>query len=296
MVVDRGHDFPIEIQENLDAFGEDMWLYRDRPEHTTTRALNAYKGDHRGFEYLTPRIRITPHDLMNTKLEQPAVLHFICSPVRAATIISEVQGYPGWKPITVYEPIPDRCVPEELPALIKVLPSITILSPNAEEALSLLSMSLPPTKALIEEACRRLLDLGVGNNGSGCVIIRSGALGAYVATREREEWIDAFWVDDDSHIVDVTGAGNSFLGGLGAGLLLAHGDIYEATLYATVSASFTIEQEGLPRLSRDLGVDGEVTERWNGDLPRVRFEELQRRLAKLQRNKSCGNYNKHVKG
>ena len=56
---------------------------------------------------------------------------------RAKVIISEVAEYAGWSPITIYEPIPvcdtfllryayschifenqDRCVPEELPALL----------------------------------------------------------------------------------------------------------------------------------------------------------------------------------
>ncbi|GBE79246.1 Ribokinase-like protein [Sparassis crispa] len=178
----------------------------------------------------------------------------------------------------------DRCIPEELPALVEVLPHISILSPNAEEALSLLSMPATPTRILIEEACHRLLDLGVGREGHGSVIIRSGAMGAYVATRRRGgRWVDAFWTDADreAHIVDVTGAGNSFLGGLAAGLLFTDGDVHEATLYATVSASFTIEQEGLPRLTHTETNDGEAIEEWNRDLPRRRLKELQRRLHKV---------------
>lgn len=43
-----------------------------------------------------------------------------------------------------------------------------------------------------------------------------------------------------------------------------------AVLYATVSASFIIEQLGLPTLA--LGEDG--TECWNGDSPQRRLEML----------------------
>jgi len=75
--------------------------------------------------------------------------------------------------------------------------------------------------------------------------------------------------------VDVTGAGNGFLGGLGAGLLLADGDVYKAALYATVSASFIIEQEGLPHLSQT----GEGEELWNSDSPSRRLAELQARIV-----------------
>ena len=79
-------------------------------------------------------------------------------------------------------------------------------SPNAEEALSLLSLPKFPTKQLIEHAASKFLDMGVGRAGAGCVIIRSGAMGAYVATRTKGgQWVDAFWADRAEKIVDVTG-------------------------------------------------------------------------------------------
>ncbi|KAJ4472267.1 Ribokinase-like protein [Lentinula aciculospora] len=273
MIVDKGYDFPSDIERKLKVYGEEMWLCRPQIQAQTTRALNLYTGDHRGFQYLTPRIRITPRDLINTGLNRPRMLHFICSPVRASTILSEVRDIEGWSPLTIYEPIPDRCVPKELPALIVILPSIDILSPNAEEALSLLSMSYvqPISKSSIEEAANQFLQLGAKE----AVIIRSGGLGAYVLTRKAGgKWIGAFWTQADAlKIVDVTGAGNSFLGGLGAGLHLANGDVYEAVLHATVSASFVIEQSGLPALtSSDKGLI-----QWNNDSPSRRLEVLKRR-------------------
>lgn len=98
------------------------------------------------FKYLTPRIRITPNDLQGTKLEKPSMLHFICSPSRAAEILDEVQQIDRWDPVTIYEPIPvrtkhrflancrqsdlrtqDRCIPEELPALKRVLDQVSVL-------------------------------------------------------------------------------------------------------------------------------------------------------------------------
>jgi len=280
MIVDRGNDFPHHVQESLDAYGSDIWLYRDDPQRITTRALNLYRGEFRGFKYLTPRQRLTPNDIQGTSLEKPANLHFICSPKRAQAIVSEIHSIPGWKPITIYEPIPDRCVPEELPALIEVLPQINILSPNSDEVLCILSMPQPPTKVSVEEACARFLELGVGPDGNGHVVIRSGSLGAYIACRERPgKWVDAFWREADAQkIVDVTGAGNSFLGGLSAGLLLANGDVFEAAFYASVSASFTIEQLSLPRLGgRGGSSDMQDEEEWNGDSPHRRLLDLKSR-------------------
>ncbi|KAJ7228851.1 Ribokinase-like protein [Mycena pura] len=206
MIVDRGLDFPPTMERKLNEFGNEMWMYRDQPKGTT-RALNTYRGDLRSFNYLTPRIRITPQDLQGTRLAKSATLHFICSPSRASAIMAEVRQEPGWNPTVIYEPIPDRCVPEELGPLVQVLPEISILSPNAEEALSLLSMPLPSSKERIEEAARKFLDLGVGVDGKGCVIIRSGSMGACVAMKDQPtRWVEAFWtIQDQSKIIDVTG-------------------------------------------------------------------------------------------
>jgi len=52
------------------------------------------------------------------------------------------------------------------------------------------------------------LEYGVGLNGEGAVIIRSGQLGAFVKTQcKRGAWIDAYWTESEAnaHVVDVTG-------------------------------------------------------------------------------------------
>lgn len=273
LIVDRGNDFPAHVQAKLDSYGSDMWLFRDDPTRATTKALNHYRGDHRAFEYLTSRIRLTPRDLDGTAFERPQTLHFVCSPARALSITSDIREVEGWSPITIYEPMPDSCIPEKLPSLVEVLPSISILSPNAEEALGLLSIPLPVTHAKVEEAAKKLLDHGVGEGGQGSVVIRSGALGAYAVSRSiKGRWVEAFWGPNDLHrVVDVTGAGNAFLGGLGAGLKFTQ-DIQEAVLYASVSASIIIEQEGLPLIEPNGG-----SWKWNGDSPQRRLSDLRKR-------------------
>ena len=47
MIVDKGEDFPQEIDATLRKYGESMWFFREQPGNTTTRALNSYIGDHR---------------------------------------------------------------------------------------------------------------------------------------------------------------------------------------------------------------------------------------------------------
>ncbi|KAG5654465.1 hypothetical protein H0H81_001964 [Sphagnurus paluster] len=137
-------------------------------------------------------------------------------------------------------------------------------------------MPLPPTRTLIEEATDRFLEYGVGAAQKGWVIIRSGELGAYVKNLEGPgKWVQAFWSynsEDITRVVDVTGAGNSFLGGLAAGIILTNNVVkgIVATFYASISASFTIEQEGLPILSQNE--EGHSV--WNGDDPQRRLEAL----------------------
>ena len=83
---------------------------------------------------------------------------------------------------------------------------MVVPSPNAEEALSLLSLPLPPLMRTIEAAADTFLTYNIGG-GSGWVIIRSGALGAYIKSQKAEgQWINAFWTaKDKDRIVDVTG-------------------------------------------------------------------------------------------
>ncbi|KZT58747.1 Ribokinase-like protein [Calocera cornea HHB12733] len=249
MIVDRGNDFSPAFQRTLDSYGP-IFQYRDDPTRRTTRAANIYRGELRGFEYLLPRVRISPKDLVSTRLEAPKMLHFICSPTRALEIIAELREL-QWDPVLIYEPIPDLCIPEEMPQLVQVIPSLHILSPNADEALTLLSLPLPPTASTITKAATELYT--ASPKPPGAVIIRAGELGAYVYSPQ----YPGVWVPpcdrEGKPVVDVTGAGNAFLGGLAAGLELAGGDVLEAAVYASVTAGFTIEQDSLPPMREGLG-------------------------------------------
>lgn len=80
------------------------------------------------------------------------------------------------------------------------------------------------------------------------MIIRAGARGACCT---RREWSDCRWVPAfhaGAGVVDVTGAGNSFLGGAVVGLERT-GDVLAAARYGAVSASFTIEQWCVARVT-----------------------------------------------
>lgn len=120
---------------------------------------------------------------------------------------------------------------------------VDIVSPNLAEAQAVYG-DLPPgmlIDALLADGARR-------------VALRMGAQGSLVAEGETHErwWIKAL----PAAVVDQTGAGNTYCGGLLAGLVQGR-NLREAAMMAAVSASFCVEQVGVldplrvPRPERD---------------------------------------------
>jgi len=89
-----------------------------------------------------------------------------------------------------------------------------------------------------------------------------------------EMWMPAYHTDSKK-VVDPTGAGNGFLGGLAVALARGKG-LEEAAAWASVAASFAIEQVGMPK----LGNDEKGVETWNGVYVDKRLKEFQKRLEK----------------
>ena len=86
-----------------------------------------------------------------------------------------------------------------------------------------------------------------------------------------ERWIPAYHTDA-TKVIDPTGGGNGFLGGLS--VALAKGKtLEEAAIWGSVSASFTIEQTVMPTLGKDE--NGQET--WNGVHVEDRLRELEER-------------------
>ncbi|KAF6825191.1 PfkB family carbohydrate kinase [Colletotrichum musicola] len=87
-----------------------------------------------------------------------------------------------------------------------------------------------------------------------------------------EQWIPAVH-QDRAKVVDPTGGGNTFLGGLAVALARGMG-VEEAAVWGSIAASFAIEQVGFPELGRDA--DGNET--WNGVRVQDRLKDFQTRL------------------
>lgn len=87
-----------------------------------------------------------------------------------------------------------------------------------------------------------------------------------------ERWMPAYH-QDSSKVVDPTGGGNTFLGGLAVALARGH-SIEEAAMWGSVAASFAIEQVGLPHLEKEKG----RLETWNNVVVEERLEEFRARI------------------
>ena len=113
-----------------------------------------------------------------------------------------------------------------------------IFSPNLAEARSLVGEAAP------DQLARRLADAG-----ARIVTLRMGADGSLVHTKEEGSAIHVPAVP--TTVMDPTGAGNAYGGGFLAGYIRT-GNALIAARYASVAASFLVEQVGLPPINDRL--------------------------------------------
>ncbi|EFP80616.1 hypothetical protein PGT21_004932 [Puccinia graminis f. sp. tritici] len=266
MIIHQGNDFPAKISEELGSYSPCLFTMISDPAHPkTTRALNTYTNDRREFAYLTPKRRVQLAEVYSAKSCPPGFLHLICSPERLVDLLAErKKRFPDWTPEWIWEPVPEACKPENLSQLLECAGQVAVFSPNELEASELLGHPNPPCSAEEIEAIAEHFHQA----GFQAVVIRSGKRGSYViGAHGPDHPVARFWVpaliEDQRLVLDQTGAGNSFLGGLMAGL--ARGEsLLDATCYGAVSSGLTITQLGLPKIT--LRHDSEpASEIWNGD-------------------------------
>jgi sugar/nucleoside kinase (ribokinase family) len=146
------------------------------------------------------------------------------------------------------------------PELLEVLRRVDGLMVNDAEAAQLTEITNPVS------AARKILSLG-----PSFVVIKKGEHGAILVHRHGVATIPAY-PSDAAQVVDPTGAGDSFAGGL-MGWIASAGrsdlDAIQTALgWATVTASFTIESFGLERLA---------------SISRAEIDERMRQFQKLAR-------------
>jgi len=262
---------------------------RDAP---TTRGWNGYgENEHRAFKYLTEKKRLTADDL-TLKLLGAKSFHLICSAPRCVDMIQRILrrrrasfGEHAERPLFIWEPVPDLCTPEELDNTITALAYVDVISPNHEELGSYFSYQHPSTgvdKAVVEQHARQLVSHGIGPEGKGAIVVRAGKEGCYILSDNGpnilSQWLPAYHIDP-SRVVDPTGGGNGFLGGLAIGLVRTGGDVVEAARLGSVAASFCIEQVGVPKATCRMNESSDDIEKWNGESVQERLAEFTHRTT-----------------
>ncbi|RAK98662.1 pfkB family carbohydrate kinase [Aspergillus ibericus CBS 121593] len=201
------------------------------------------------------------------------------------------------RPIFVWEPVPDLCTPEEQERFLAANRVVDVVSPNELELGMMFGQPGWSEEANYgKDIVRKILESGIGPDGNGHLVIRAGKDGSYSYSRTQRIWLPAYHQPSPSGasaVVDPTGAGNSFLGALTQGMTSAgrepanlvesvladstawqqavktdarYNHVLTALIFATVAASFVVEQIGVPRMStdsdgRELWNETEFTER-----------------------------------
>ncbi|KAJ3259360.1 hypothetical protein HDU77_001896 [Chytriomyces hyalinus] len=297
-----GSDCPQHSLAHLESLG--MSIKRHNHTYAHPYASNSFdfsvdRSETRGFEFLTSQheyatyFRILPDHLATEWLQTLEYVHLCLSGDRC---IKWAEGYRDrltredvtpvtGPPLIFWEPSPNCCVPSEYENFEKALDHVAVVSPNHQELSTLLG--LPPSTE--SEINLQLLTQKIHPLTTRTTfIIRAGSRGCIVIPKRvsqsdalRVFHVPAYWtLADAGKVVDVTGAGNAFMGGLMAGFHCADTRSGErwlaAALYGSVSASFVVEQFGPPVLS----ADGEGVELWNGDSAERRLCILKERFAR----------------
>lgn len=202
-VVDKGSDFPEPMGDLIDSWKTAV-VMRSDPERLTTRGWNGYDAaERRAFKYMTPKKRLTAEDLPPSLLTARA-FHILSSASRCRDLVADIKSRRRKaidalgpdacttlgiiaRPYFIWEPVPDRCTPDELLDCTNTLPVVDVCSPNHTELASYMGdphSGMDPetgklSKAAVERACEQLLSAMPLQ--SYALVVRAAEHGCYVA-------------------------------------------------------------------------------------------------------------------
>ena len=226
-----GNDFPPELTEKLSDILDVQGLYVVNTKtirgwqifETDGRRTEIFRSDPADFPLYNPQYTDFPK-----AYQQLQGVHLHCG-------WNEVQKWvdfllPFGDPFILWEPIHAEFLRENKDNFMKILPFVDCISPNLGETKELLNFDNVDT----------MLDEFI-EHGAKMAVIRAGAEGSIYAGRDgRRIRVPAIPV---KNIVDQTGAGNAYCGGLAVGCVQPGGCV-DALCKAAVSASFALEQFG----------------------------------------------------
>ncbi len=169
---------------------------------------------------------IRPSHLKSTPLLLSRSFHLLSTPEEALQQVPSLMNLrrgarAKHSPLIIWEPRPSSCASESREAFFRAGKSVDIFSPNHIE-LARNSVSPAPEivdRAVLEDFATRFIELGVGQQGLGAVVLEAGEEGCMVVSSNQPiRWIRAFYGTlgpcVESKVVDPTGAANAFSGSI----------------------------------------------------------------------------------
>jgi sugar/nucleoside kinase (ribokinase family)/fructoselysine-6-P-deglycase FrlB-like protein len=261
LVARVGSDFPGETLARLEGAGLDTGGLRP-VEGPTVRNWVIYEEDgRRNWVYRTPpgrRIEVAPapEDIPAAWMdpqEPVLVVHVAAMPFPAAARIIEYLRAGGRRAIVTLDTHEDWAAPRE--EVLRLARQVDVFVPSHTELADIVGYDDP------RRACDELLAEGVP-----AVVVKQGSRGAIVAAPGEE----ATAVDPpEVTVVDATGAGDAFCGGLAAGLALGEG-LVAAVRRASATAGAALGTSGSLGLLRRRSVAEQLFRNYEqGTAPRI---------------------------
>ena len=232
-----GNDFPESCVDLYRRFGIDL-AGLQRAAGRTFRWSGVYEADLNSRRTLLTELNVFGSfmpELPAAYRRAPFVFLANISPELQLHVLSQAEA-----PKFVAADTMDLWIATAREPLMKVIRSVDLLTLNESEA------RLLAGEHNLVKAARRILEWGPEH-----VIVKKGEHGALLFSRQGTAAIPAFPLED---VLDPTGAGDTFAGGL-MGALAETGGVDAATLrramaYGAVVASFGVEAFSLERLER----------------------------------------------
>ena len=231
-----GADFDLAMRAQLERIDVDLSGLYERPD-PTTRAWQIIERDDRRFEIfrtdLATFARNSPTiDDLPAAWRSARGMHLMTNGTveRHIEFVAELRRIAP-EMVLVFEPAPEHAGAQAAD-YGDSLAQLTLFSPDIDQAHELTG------RDDVEAMAQTLLDAG-----APLVAIRMGARGSYL----RGHTVAPLYVPavPPRALVDVTGAGNAYCGGFTISLARGY-DAHESALRAAVSASFALEQFGVP--------------------------------------------------
>ena len=232
-----GEDFPTSALRRLHGAGVNTSGLHAIPGRTVRNWVIYEEDGRRTWLYRTPlgrnlEVAPQPEDLPSAWVRQsrPPTVHVAAMPLPAAAgVIEAARTAAVWR--VTLDTHEDWSSDRD--ALLSVARRVDVFLPSREELVTMLGYDDP------ERACDELIEAGVP-----VVVVKCGPQGAFLATRLGLRYhVPAANVP----IMDVTGAGDSFCGGLVAGLVLGD-SLVDATRRGSATAGAALGASGSLRL------------------------------------------------